>query len=335
MGMRTGGRTAILPRLALCGLLLGLPGLQAAPAEGRWEAGLDPQAAPGDGASRAAAYGFTQEGARVTITLEYRGRVIAADFPDGGGDFVLPLGGQVRLQDPWVTGERLEARKALGNLGWNLWGSRPAAVHAAASGVVRSAGSDPAFGPTVEIDHGSGFRTRYFLSLHGAGSVAPGTRVAAGEVIGELGAGLPDDIPSVHFALLLDTGQGDLLALDPAPFFLASAAHRASPFAASLLNAAVRAQDPARVSRLIGLGVDPNLKAADCTRALEWAVMARDAGMARLLVAAGADPAARTAEYPAYDLEEGGRSIAHDGPTLLEYAGESGDPELLAAVGGN
>lgn len=323
MAMRS-GRLSIIPCMA-CSLLLAAPGAD------RWAASPDLLAAPNAGASPEASYTLAQEGARITITLEYRGRTISAGLPAA---FVIPLESRARLQDPWVSFEQLRARKPLADLGWNLWDSRPAFVHAAASGVVRSVGDDPSHGPSVEIDHGSGMCTRYFLNRYGKSSVAPGTRVSAGDVIGELGLGRSDDIPFVHIAILLDAGPGERVALDPAPFFFVSAANRASPLAGSVLNAAVRAKDPAKVSRLIGLGIDPNRKAVDNTCSLEWAVMGRDAGMARLLVAAGGDPKARTAERTGWSREGSGLASENSGPSILEYAEESGDPELIAAMAG-
>jgi len=323
----------LAPMVACC-LLVTSPILSAAPEEGRWAASPDLVTSPNGGASDVAGFWLAQLGAKLTITLEYRGRVITTDLPAKNAAFVIPLNGQARLQDPWVTIEQLETRKSLATLGWNLWSRRPTSVQAAASGVVRSVGTDPSFGPSVEIDHGSGLRTRYFLNRYGTTGVAPGTRVSAGDVIGELGRGLSDDIPFVHFEILLDAGQGELVVLDPAPFFFVSATNRALPFAGSVLNAAVRAKDPAKVSRLISLGIDPNRKAVDTTCSLEWAVMGRDAEMARLLVASGGDPKARTAERTGYYMAGIGMSIANNGPTILEFAEESDDPELIAAVAG-
>jgi hypothetical protein len=334
--MRNGSWTTILTRVGLamaCGLFPATPG-QAVPAPGPWAAGADPLAPAVTGATGAAGFSLAREGEKWTLTLVYQGRTFRADLPAADPAFILPLDGAVRLQDPWMTFARLETGQPPADQGWSLWGARPAPVHAAAPGVVRTVTDDPVSGPRVDIDHGSCLRTRYLLGRHGRPTATPGARVAAGEVIGELALGLPDDIPFVHFAILLDDGEEQPVALDPAPLLFLASANRASPFAASVLNAAVRARDQARVARLIGLGIDPNRKAVDGTRPLEWAIMGGDAGMARLLVAAGADAREKTAERSGTILEGQGPTIARTGPTLLEFARESADPELLAAVAG-
>lgn len=324
--MTTLRRTSIPARMvrwAICGLFL----LPATAAEACWPARLDELATFKSGEETC--FTVIQEGARITARLAFRGRSLTAELP---APLALPLDGRVRLRDPWATFAALERRKPLANLGWNLWDGRPAPVRAAAAGTVLSRRVDPVHGTILEIDHGSGLRTRYALNRFGASTLASGSRVAAGDIIGQLGAGLPDDIPFVHFGLLLDTGGGQLLALDPAPFFLASAGNRAHPLAASVLNAAVRAQDAAQTSRLLQLGLDPSAQAVDGTAALEWAIMNRDAAMARLLVTAGADPAAKTAGRIGYVLEGMGLTLANTGPTLQELAREMDDPELEAAL---
>jgi len=271
----------------------------------------------------------SQDGPRITARLDYQGRTFTAALP---GPLGLPLDGQVRLRDPWATFAALRRHRPLANLGWNLWDGRPVPVRAAAAGVVLSHRVDPVHGTLVEIDHGSGLRTRYALNRYGTSAVAPGTQVAAGDPIGALGAGLPDDIPYVHFGVLFDPGAGPLLALDPAPFFFATAANRALPFATSVLNAAVRAGDTDRIMRLLKLGLDPNGRSVDGTLPLEWAILGRDAGMVRLLVAAGADRNAKTAEGIGRVVEGLGLTIANTGPTLVEAAQETEDPDLMAAL---
>jgi murein DD-endopeptidase MepM/ murein hydrolase activator NlpD len=312
-------------RWAICGL--SLTPMAATAEEACWPARLDALTSPDTRAE--ACFTVIQEGSRVTARITFRGRMLATELP---APLALPLEGRVRLQDPWATFAALKRRKPLANLGWNLWGGRPAPVRAAAAGTVLSRRVDPVHGTLLEIDHGSGLRTRYALNRFGSSTLAPGTRVAAGEVIGELGAGLPDDIPFVHFGLLLDAGGGQLLALDPAPFVFASAANRALPLATSVLNAAVRAQEPGQASRLLQLGLDPNGQAVDGTAALEWAIMHRDPAMARLLVAAGANPTAKTAGRIGYVLEGVGLTLANTGPTLQEMAREMDDPEMLAVL---
>lgn len=293
----------------------------APPEQAAWPASTDPATGP-------AAFQLVPAPAGARLLFTAGGRTVTADLPAAVAAFLVPLEGRVRLQDPWVI------RPTAGGPAWDLFDGRPAAVVCAAPGVVRRVASDPALGPLVEVDHGSGLATRYRLSRHGRSAVPPGARVAAGEVVGLLGPGLPDDIPFVRFEVLFQPEPGRWASLDPAPFLFASAAHRALPIAASVLNAAVRAQDPAQVARLLDLGLDPSRRAADGTCPLEWAVMAGQAGLVRQLVAAGADPRAATAERTGTYLEGVGMTIANHGPTLLELAGESGDPDLAAAMAG-
>lgn len=336
--MKTNHKASIVFRTTLSLAFSLLPGTAQTPAPAnsnaaeRWEADLDLLTAPGGEASQRADFTFSQEGSKVTIHLQYGDRTIIAKLQAERAAFVPPLGNRVRLRDPWVSLAELRTRKPFTNHGWNLWDGRPTTVHAAASGIVLSSRIDPVYGAIVEIGHGSGFRTRYLLNRYGTSVVVPGTQVSVGDAIGELGNGLPDDIPFVHFGLLLDAGKGELVALDPTPFIFGSASNRALPLATSLLNAAIRSGNQTRVSQLLGLGFDPNGKAVDGTLPLEWAIMMRDAGMARLLVAAGGNRNAKTAEHVGGFLESVGPTIAHSGPTLAESAEESGDPELIAAL---
>lgn len=325
-------RPSIVARLAqgaAGALLLVSTGVAASPGDAGWAASPDLLTAPVGKANPGDGFTLVQEGGRITVRLEYHGRTITAGLEAA---FTLPLGERARLRDPWATLKELKTRKPFANLGWNLWDGRPTCVRAAAPGVVLSRRMDPSHGPVVEIDHGAGLRTRYLLNRYGSSSVTPGTRIAAGEPIGALGLGLPDDIPFVHFGILLDAGGGELVALDPAPFYFTSASHRALPFASSVLNAAVRAQDRDQAARLLKLGLDPNGRAVDGTLPLEWAVMMRDPGMVRLLIASGGDRNAKTAEHIGYFLEGAGMTIANTGPTIRESAQESEDPELIAAV---
>lgn len=325
--MITARRASLLTRMAFSGLaLLSTTTFAGDAGSGRWPATLDALTTPG-GADTS--FTVTQEGSRITARLEFQGRALAAELPEA---LTLPLDGRIRLRDPWATFASLKRHPPLTNLGWNLWDGRPTPVRAAAAGTVLARRVDPVHGTLVEIDHGAGLRTRYALGRFGSSTLASGTRVAAGDVIGQLDTGLPDDIPFVHFGLLLDAGGGQLLALEPSPFFFVTAANRALPFATSVLNAAVRAGEPEKATRLLGLGLNPNGQAVDGTTALEWAIMNHDAAMARLLVAAGADPATKTAGRIGYVLEGLGLTLANTGPTLQEMAQESGDPDLLAAL---
>ena len=305
-------------RLALCALF-------AAP----FGHAADPPAWP---VPQGGAFHLTSDGGPITLVLDHGGRTLTAVLAPATV-FVLPLGGQARLRDPWVSLAQFRKAQPLADQGWSLWDGRPVEVHASASGTVRTVGADPALGPFVEIDHGSHLLTRYAMGRYGKSAVAPGTRVSAGDVVGVLGKGLPDDIPFVRFSVFLEVEAGRV-ALDPAPFLFASAANRVQPIATGVLNAAVRAGDADRVARLLALGLDPNRTAADDTCPLEWALLMHNPAMARQLVAAGADPGARTAAHTGYYMEGTGLTIVNTGPTVREYAEELGDPDLIEAVGG-
>lgn len=301
---------------------------QDAPA--RWPAQPDELTVPEGDARPGGTYTVARTADWLTLHLDVPGRAATVRIPAASATFSLPLGPEVRLRDPWATLKELAVRKPLDNLGWNVWDGRPASVLAAAAGTVQTVRIDPR-GTVIEVDHGYGLRTRYLLTRFGASLVAAGARVAAGEPIAELEVGLPDDIPFVHMGVLFDSGQG-LLALDPAPFFFSAEPTRSLPFATSVLNAAVRSGDQTRTKQLLALGLDPNRPAMDRTLPLEWAILMRDADMVRLLAAAGGDRNARTSDRVGYWLPGEGMTIANTGPTILQSAYETNDPELVTAL---
>ncbi|WP_028059936.1 peptidoglycan DD-metalloendopeptidase family protein [Candidatus Solirubrobacter pratensis] len=97
--------------------------------------------------------------------------------------------------------------------GWHAGIDFPAAtgtpVSAAASGRVVFSGYDDGYGLTVVLDHGDGVRTRYaHLSV---AAVAPGAAVAAGRLVGRVGATGHATGPHLHFEV---TVRG--AATDPA-----------------------------------------------------------------------------------------------------------------------
>jgi len=76
-------------------------------------------------------------------------------------------------------------------------------VKASAAGTVSFAGDQPGFGTTVEIDHGSGTKTRY-AHLSRA-DVKAGDTVAAGQDIGAVGTtGISTSTPHLHFEIWQD-----------------------------------------------------------------------------------------------------------------------------------
>jgi murein DD-endopeptidase MepM/ murein hydrolase activator NlpD len=97
--------------------------------------------------------------------------------------------------DPF-TGERVEHR------GLDFAGTKGTEVLSVASGVVIWAANRAAYGKTVEIDHGNGYRTRY--AHNDDIVVSAGDHVSAGEVIGLMGSTGRASAPHVHFEVLKD-----------------------------------------------------------------------------------------------------------------------------------
>ncbi len=95
--------------------------------------------------------------------------------------------------DPF-TGERAQHK------GLDFAGTRGTEVLSVASGVVIWASSRAAYGNTVEIDHGNGFRTRYAHNEELA--VKAGDHVTAGQVIARMGSSGRSSAPHVHFEVL-------------------------------------------------------------------------------------------------------------------------------------
>lgn len=86
--------------------------------------------------------------------------------------------------------------------GVDFAGRRGSEVLAVAAGVVTAAGRRPAYGNTVEINHGNGFITRY--SHNEENLVSVGDRVAKGQVIARMGATGRTTGPHVHFEVERD-----------------------------------------------------------------------------------------------------------------------------------
>jgi murein DD-endopeptidase MepM/ murein hydrolase activator NlpD len=84
--------------------------------------------------------------------------------------------------------------------GLDFVGTRGTEVLSVASGVVIRAAKQGAYGNTVEIDHGNGYRTRY--AHNDALIVEPGDHVTAGQVIARLGSTGRASAPHVHFEVL-------------------------------------------------------------------------------------------------------------------------------------
>ena len=118
---------------------------------------------------------------------------------------LTPTGWPVRKG--WISsryGERSDpftGKKAL-HKGLDFVGTRGTEVLSVASGVVIRAAKNGAYGNTVEIDHGNGYRTRY--AHNDALVVKPGDHVTAGQIIARLGSTGRASAPHVHFEVLKD-----------------------------------------------------------------------------------------------------------------------------------
>ncbi|HET7838433.1 MAG TPA: M56 family metallopeptidase [Rectinemataceae bacterium] len=323
------GATALLVLVVAFGACLLVGGAAASPVPSPssivWQAASDPLTSSHSFAPTNGSFRLELGGGLARIRLSYKGSSLELSLPEGALPARLPLGGRTRLGVPNGRFAEPEVRVPFILSGWNIWNGRPSSVLAAAPGTVISSRDDRVLGPVIELDHGSGLRTRYALRRYGESSVRIGQRVAAGSPIGSLGEGYPDDLPYLQFGILLDVGGGELLSLDPAPFMFRDAGNRALPLGSSALNAAVWRADRAELGRLLALGLDPNRPAVDGSLPLEWTVMTQNVELARDLVAAGADPRGRTA----LGMVPGN---ANSGPTIARYAIETGNAALISVL---
>ncbi len=269
-------------------------------------------------------FAVRDSGDAVVVALDWNGRRFETTLPGASLPVLMPLSPRSRLAAPFGAAYDPKTKKRYFNEGWDLMDGPTVPVTAAAPGTVVARRDDPAAGTVLEIDHGSGIRTRYAFGPHGVVSAKAGRNVSAGEILGTFGAVVLAEMPSLHYEVLMDAG-GTRVALDPAAFVFRSSANKSAPIAASAVNSSVRANDRDHLRRLIDLGVDLNVKASDGTLPLEWTVLLGNADLARLLVAAGADPDA----YTASGLAE---HIANSGPTVLSLARALGNQELVDAL---
>lgn len=291
---------------------------------GEWVAASDPLTSrPGTAPSRGA-FSLSQEGGYAKIRLVIDGRSRVYRVPSVATPSAFPLTARARMILPFGDLLDMHSQRPFLNPGWTIWDDREVPVAAAAAGRVVVARVDPRYGPIVEVDHGSGLRTRYGFGRHGASAVRLGEFVATGTALGSFGDFSAFDIPSLSFGILVQ-GEGSLVALDPAPFLFASEANRRTPLSASVVNASIRIEDRAEVQRLIARGVSVNGVSADGTLPLEWAILTRNHVIAKDLVAAGADPNAAT-----WDTHQA--HIALHGPSIAELARETADPALIALL---
>jgi murein DD-endopeptidase MepM/ murein hydrolase activator NlpD len=134
------------------------------------------------------------------VALLARERMIAA-LPS-----LNPVDGSISAGFGWRVNPWPEFHKGL-----DLAADYGTPVHAAADGVVRSAGWDGGFGNKVDIDHENGYHTWYaHLSRF---AVSPGEHVRKGETIAYVGATGEATGPHLHYQVMLE-GQ----AIDPYPY---------------------------------------------------------------------------------------------------------------------
>ena len=199
-------RAPMLRKLARMDAALGETGLPPS----RWRAGIAatggpfvPLAVAGPDATLALLRETALEQdrlARIVATIPLRRPL------DGALEVTSPFGPRV---DPFL------GRAAL-HTGIDLHEAEGDAVRATADGTVTIAGPDGGYGNLVEIDHGAGLVTRYgHLS---AVLVAPGQRVAAGVMVGRVGATGRATGPHLHYETRI-AGE----PVDPARFLKAAA----------------------------------------------------------------------------------------------------------------
>ena len=117
-----------------------------------------------------------------------------------------PVGGSISAGFGWRVNPWPEFHRGL-----DLAADYGTPVHAAADGVVRSAGWDSGFGIKVDVDHENGYHTWYAHLSRVA--VAPGERVRKGETIAYVGATGEATGPHLHYQVMLGG-----VAIDPAPY---------------------------------------------------------------------------------------------------------------------
>ena len=132
-----------------------------------------------------------------------------------------PMRGQIEVTSTFgVRIDPFYGRPAL-HTGIDLMGAYGSSVEATAAGTVTMAGPSGGYGNMVEIDHGRGLVTRYaHLSTV---AVIPNQSIAAGDVIGHVGASGRATGPHLHYETRID-GE----PVDPARFLKAGAMLAAS-----------------------------------------------------------------------------------------------------------
>lgn len=288
---------------------------------GEWIAAADPRQG---GLTLQGAFSLAQDADDARVRLRFRGQLRDLRIASFALPGRFPLSARARMIAPFGELVDGQSRKPFFNPGWSIWDDRQAPVVAAAPGRVVVERVDSRYGTVIEVEHGDGLRTRYGLGRNGISCVEAGEFVAAGAPLGTFAAFTPYDLPVLNFSVLMEV-DGEEVALDPAPFLLASASNRGTPLSVSVVNAAIRLEDRDELARLLARGVALNHPSTDGTLPLEWALLTGNLAIAKDLLAAGADPRAAT-----WDVHQA--HIALHGPTVAELARNAADPALAALL---
>ena len=129
--------------------------------------------------------------------------------PTGSGMLTLPVAGPVTSPFGARTSPTTGAQEF--HEGIDIGAAQGTPIRAAASGTVTFAGQMSGYGNVVIVQHAAGLQTRY--AHQSAMSVTAGQTVAAGDVIGAVGATGEATGPHLHFEVRLNG-----VAVDPAPY---------------------------------------------------------------------------------------------------------------------
>ena len=129
--------------------------------------------------------------------------------PTGSGTLTLPVAGPVTSPFGARTSPTTGAQEF--HEGIDIGAAQGTPIRAAASGTVTFAGQMSGYGNVVIVQHAAGLQTRY--AHQSAMSVTAGQTVAAGDVIGAVGATGEATGPHLHFEVRLNG-----VAVDPAPY---------------------------------------------------------------------------------------------------------------------
>ena len=158
--------------------------------------------------------------------LEIGGSLYEIVWPDdGSGQATIYVDGEVlRVFAQPVEGARLSSvfgrrtHPVFGNVrmhtGVDFAAARGTPVQSTAPGRVSFIGWRGGYGRVVEISHGSDTTTRYAHLSAVPGDLAQGQRVAAGDVIGRVGATGTATGPNLHYEVLVDGRPTDPLSDD-------------------------------------------------------------------------------------------------------------------------